>query len=206
MAKLTFAVYEFHNGEVKTLDNHVVDTADTDAMKDVRNWNKKATMIVVPVLPDADVVPVDLDGVEALTKPGRRQTSDWTDEMVKTAHEVYADQDVSMTRVAMELYKQHDAEVTEQAVRKTLNQEINTHTKLEDGLRERAKAKVPAKGIGRKKYSDEFKDKVVKFMEQGHSGVQAEAEFGVHNSQCNSWYRKQHGYRRNDKVAVKQDD
>ena len=203
MDRIKFVAYAWTDGELQT-DRVDLDPNNAEQVKKLRELNKRNNAMLVPLSLAVDedgneLITIDETGMELLLKPGRRTATDWTDAMVKTAHELKVDGHKDQ-RIMLELYKRHDVEVTQASVSKTLRQEINTGVQLADGLRDKVKALMPAKGQGRKKYSDEFKADVVKYMEQGHSGVQAEAKFGVHNSQCNTWYRKQHGYRRTDKV------
>ena len=191
----TINVHAFTNsgGSFEDLGVDTVDTTSVEAMKDLREANKKASYLAVPVLEDGTL---DLDGIEALLKPGRRSGTTWTAEMVETAHVLRANEGMTDNKIMLEVYVRHGVEVTKDQVTKTLRQEINTEFELSDGLRDKVTKMTPTKGA-RKKYSDELKAEVVAWMrENDKSGVAAEEEFGIHNSQCNSWYREKYGYRR----------
>ena len=192
MANVTLRAFAHSNGELEDLGTFALDTNNPDEMKEARERNKKSTTMLIPVLEDGTI---DLDGVEALVKPGRRTGAEWTDEMVAYAHELRANSDVTFTKIMLSMYTELGVEVSEDQIKKVLKQEIYDHVELEEGLREKVIAKTPTKG-GRKKYSDEVKEAVITDMENGMSGTKAAEKNGVSFVTANGWYRKKYGRRR----------
>ena len=193
MAIITLRTFANKDGSFEDLGVDTIDSTSAEGVKNVREFNKKANSISIPVLEDGTL---DVDGIEAILKPGRRSGTTWTAEMVETAHVLRANEGMTDNKIMLEVYVRHGVEVTKDQVTKTLRQEINTEFELSDGLRDKVTKMTPTKGA-RKKYSDELKAEVVAWMrENDMSGVAAEEEFGIHNSQCNSWYREKYGYRR----------
>ena len=192
MHAIKFAVYRYANGDVEQY-NETIDIDNPESIKVLKGLHKRNDTLLVPL---TDEGRVDLNGVEAAIKPGRRTSTDWSAEMVKYAHTLRADEGTSDNLISLKLYAKFGVEVSKEAVSKTLRQEINTGVELPDDLRERVAAKTPKKGKGRKKYDDATKQAVLEFMEAGNSGKAAEREFGIHNSICNGWYRQKHGRRR----------
>ena len=192
MHAIKFAVYRYANGDIEQY-NETIDIDNPESIKVLKGLHKRNDTMLVPL---TDEGRVDLNGVEAAIKPGRRTSADWTPEMVEYAHTLRADEGTLDNLISLKLYAKFGVQITKEAVAKTLRQEINTGVELPDDLRERAAAKTPEKGKGRQKYSEAFKQEVIDFIDAGGTGVAAEKKWGVPNSVANGWYRKVKGYRR----------
>ena len=192
MHAIKFAVYHFANGDVEQY-NETIDIDNPESIKVLKGLHKRNNTLIVPLTDEGQI---DLNGVEAVIKPGRRTSADWSAEMVEYAHTLRADKGATDNLISLELYAKFGVMISKEAVAKTLRQEINTGAELPDDLRQRAVAKTPQKGKGRNKYSDETKEAIIAYMEAGHSGVEAEKKFGMSNSQCNTLFRRKHGRRR----------
>ena len=192
MHAIKFAVYHFANGDVEQY-NETIDIDNPESIKVLKGLHKRNNTLIVPLTDEGQI---DLKGVEAAIKPGRRTSADWSAEMVEYAHTLRADKGATDNLISLELYAKFGVMISKEAVAKTLRQEINTGAELPDDLRQRAAAKTPQKGKGRKKYSEEFKQQVIDFIDAGGTGVAAEKKWGVPNSVANGWYRKAKGYRR----------
>ena len=192
MHAINFAVYRFANGDVEQY-NETIDIDNPESIKVLKGLHKRNDTLLVPL---TDEGRVDLNGVEAAIKPGRRTATDWTPEMVELAHTLRADEGATDNLISLKLYAATGVIVSKEAVGKTLRQEQNTAVELPDDLRQRAVAATPEKGKGRQKYSETFKQEVIDFIAAGGTGTAAEKKWGVPNSVANGWYRKAHGYRR----------
>ena len=193
MALINVRTFVHKEGSFSELEEVTVDTTDLESMKELREANKKSSVLAVPVLEDGTL---DLDGIEALTTPGRRAGTAWTQEMVARAHEMKDVDNFTDLKIQLELYSEFKVEVTADAVKKTLKQEANTEFDLEDGLRERVLAKTGTDARTRKKVDEEMRQDIVDSIAAGMSGTAVAKKHGISSSHANKIYREAHGYRR----------